>query len=85
MPKHILYLLLTLTSILLLVSSLKNIELSNTIDTNQVTYSNHIKHLTYELDQYRASEQELIDLGASSDQAKAIIRASELYGIDPKH
>lgn len=50
---------------------------------NQLLHDNN--DLTTELNSYHATEQELIELGASSSQAKDIIKSSELYDIDPKH
>lgn len=38
-----------------------------------------------QLESYQITQQQLEDLGASPEQAHAIIQAASLYDIDPKH
>ena len=52
----------------------------------EVSEANHeVAILTKELESYHATEDDLTSLGASSTQAKQIIKAAELYRLDPKH
>jgi len=44
-----------------------------------------ITSLTHQLEEYHATKESLISLGASHTQAVAVIRASEVYSLDPKH
>lgn len=41
--------------------------------------------LTHQLEKYHATEESLISLGASHTQAVAVIKAAEVYSLDPKH
>jgi len=52
----------------------------------EVSIANHqITTLTKQLDYYHATEASLISLGASHAQAVAVIKAAEVYSLDPKH
>jgi len=44
-----------------------------------------ITSLTHQLAEYHATEESLISLGASHAQAVAVIKAAEVYSLDPKH
>lgn len=58
----------------------------NDILFSELSQSNHENTiLTKELQSYRITIQELESLGASHTQAIQIIKASEVYSLDPKH
>ncbi|MHB8098167.1 MAG: hypothetical protein ACYDD5_01080 [Sulfuricurvum sp.] len=53
---------------------------------SEVSQANHeISTLTKELLLYQATEEELVNIGASPSQAKDTIKAARLYNLDPKH
>jgi len=52
----------------------------------EVSIANHqITILTKQLDYYHSTEASLVKLGASHTQAIAVIKAAEVYSLDPKH
>lgn len=73
-------LLMVSAMFLVIESKEKNMNSAATIN---VLYTEN-DQLKTELEKYKATEQELIDLGATSEQAQSIIRASEAFNVSPK-
>ena len=62
--------------------------LQRELDQSYITESAALREvdtLTHQLEEYHSTEESLISLGASHTQAVAVIRASEVYSIDPKY
>lgn len=58
----------------------------NDILFTELSDANHeISILSRRLDEYHTTKETLISLGASHTQAVAIIKASEVYNLDPKY
>ena len=58
----------------------------NAVLFTEVSIANHqVTTLTKQLDYYHSTEASLVKLGASHTQAVAVIRAAEVYNLDPKH
>ena len=55
--------------------------LTKKINSLYIVIEDQEKQLNY----YHTTEAKLIKLGASPSQAQAIIQASEVYNLDPKH
>ena len=55
--------------------------LTKKINSLYIVIEDQEKQLNY----YHTTESKLIKLGASPSQAQAIIQASEVYNLDPKH
>jgi hypothetical protein len=65
--------------------SIKELQSSYEISQrNLAKTSKTLEGVTKELESYKVTEQSLISLGASSEEAKRAILASEVYGLDPK-
>jgi hypothetical protein len=77
------------TSIMVGITQNRSIqELQSSYEKSQKNLTKTYKTLevvTKELQSYKATEQSLMSLGASSVEAKQVIIASEAYGINPKH
>lgn len=61
--------------------------LQQELDQSYITESaamREVDALTKELAKYQATQQEIIDMGATSEQASEIIKASEALNANPK-
>ncbi len=74
---------LLMVSAMFLVIESKEKNMNAAASTISVLYTEN-GELKTELEKYKATEQELIDLGATSEQAQSIIRASEALNVSPK-
>ncbi|MHB8098039.1 MAG: hypothetical protein ACYDD5_00435 [Sulfuricurvum sp.] len=70
-----------------LVSKSSIASLEAELDTSYITESaamREVDALTKELQKYQATQQEIIDMGATSEYSSEIIKASEALNANPK-
>lgn len=68
----------------LLVTIFGLLEQRSALHQDKLELQKNNAELSIELNKYQVTEQELIDLGATSEQAIDIIKASEVHNIHPK-
>ena len=67
-------------------SSIDQLLTENDILFQEVSSANHeVTILTKELESYSTTASQLESLGASHTQAVQVIKAAEVYNLDPKH